>query len=261
MLTWLLSVRLLTLHLLSDPTEVEVVPGYGLKCLVNGKAVLVGRLKWLRASSSGKQKLHMSAPLAAEVERLKKEALTVVGFAMGGRLQGVVGLADKLRAESVATVAALQQLTGEVWLVTGDNPNTAAAVAAEVGIRPQHTMGGVLPKDKAKMVSLLQKRGLKVIMIGDGVNDSPALAQADVGVAIGGGTDIACEAAAVVLMRDDLRAIIAAVQLSRATMYRVRVNFVWAFLYNIVCIAECLHPPPSCFSFADLWDTHQSHRS
>jgi len=149
---------------------------------------------------------------------------------------GIIAVSDTLRPEAAGVVATLQRSYGDVWMVSGDNERTARHVAALAGIAPERVIAGVKPEGKARRVEALQAKGLAVAMVGDGVNDAPALAQADVGIAIGGGTDVAFETADMVLMRPELYSVITALHLSRRALRRIGINFAWAFVYNLVGI-------------------------
>lgn len=216
---------------LGQPQGSKACPGRGLECSVDGKRVRVGKVGWFEEGTAG-----LSTRMQAEVARMSGDGATVVGIASEGQVLGIVGLADVERPEAAATIAALHQAGVEVWMASGDQQTTANVIAARVGVPPNQVLGGVLPADKAAHVSLLQRRGKVVAMVGDGVNDSVALATADVGVGMGGGTDIALEAAEVVLLRSDLRDLLAAMQLSEATMRRIKWNFAWAFAYNVIAM-------------------------
>ncbi|MFM2106846.1 MAG: hypothetical protein RL338_1878 [Chloroflexota bacterium] len=176
------------------------------------------------------------APLADAAARAGAAGRTPVYVAVDGALAGIVEIADPVKPESVEAVRALQARGVEVWLVTGDHRPTAEAVAAEVGIPADRVIADALPEEKVRSIERLQARGLVVAMVGDGVNDAPALAQADLGIAIGTGTDVAIEASDVTLVGGDPRGVVRALALSRATLRVVRENLFWAFAYNVVLI-------------------------
>jgi len=198
--------------------------GFGVTATVDGRAVLVGRPDFVEDRGVD------LAPVAEAIERLEGTGRTVVAVAADGHLLGVVALGDEIRAEAVEAVEAMRAAGITPVLATGDNALAAAHVAAQVGI--EEVRAGVLPKDKAGLVRNLQGAGTRVAMVGDGINDAPALMQADVGIAMGGGTDIAVESADVVIVRDDLRAILTAQQTSRSSYRRTRQNVALAFLFN-----------------------------
>jgi Cu+-exporting ATPase len=174
--------------------------------------------------------------MADERARLEAAGRTVVAVADSGALLGLLALADTLRPEAAAVVAALARDGMEVWLLTGDHARTALAVAAQAGIAPGRVLAEVLPSGKRDQVAALQARGRRVAMVGDGLNDAPALAQADAGLAMAGGTDIAMEASGFTLLRGDLGAVRDALALSRRTLQVIRQNLFWAFAYNVVLI-------------------------
>ncbi|MBK5249735.1 MAG: cation-translocating P-type ATPase [Actinomycetales bacterium] len=204
--------------------EFRSVTGFGVTAIVDGRAVVVGRPGFVAERGVD------LALLAEAVERLEVIGRTVVAVAADGRLLGVVALGDVIRAEAVEAVHAMRAAGITPVLATGDNARAAAHVAAEVGI--DDVRAGVLPEDKAALVRELQAGGARVAMVGDGINDAPALMQADVGIAMGGGTDIAVESADVVIVRDDLRAILTAQETSRSSYRRTRQNVALAFLFN-----------------------------
>jgi len=217
------------LEKLHQPTEFEIVAGKGVKAVVSKKEIIVGSrylLKELNLAISEETDLKMM-----ELENIGKTAMLVV---IDGKLAGILAVADTVKEESVAAITALKKLGIDVWMVTGDNLRTAKAIAIEVGI--DNVMAEVLPEDKAKKVKEIQETGKIVAMVGDGINDSPALAQADIGMAIGAGTDVAIETADIVLMKSDLRDVVTAIDLSRTTFRRIQWNFVWAFGYNVLGI-------------------------
>lgn len=194
------------------------------------------------------------ARLSFEFERLARaleaRAVTVVFFARrgGGEVEGLVGVADAPKPDARAAVSALRAAGLDVWMASGDNAATAVAVGGLVGIPADHVLAGLKPADKVALVRRLQAgsgaahgsraRAQLVAMVGDGVNDAPALAQADLGIALGAGTDIAVDAAGMVLMRDQLLAVAAGIELSRATFGRIRLNFVWALGFNLIGARE-----------------------
>ena len=169
-----------------------------------------------------------------QAERLASAGRTVIAVAIDGKPAGLIALADVLRPSASSTIVGLKHLGIEVALLTGDNEATAKAVASEVGI--ERVFAGVKPADKADYVRKLQHEGKKVAMVGDGINDAPALAAADIGIAIGAGTDVAIETASVVLMRSDPADILKAIDLSRATIRKMKENLFWASIYNLIAI-------------------------
>jgi Cu+-exporting ATPase len=215
----------------SAPQQFEAFVGRGIQAMVDGQTVQIGTLRWLSELDSGMLTRVEVAPL---LENLQNKARTAVVVAVGGQVAGVIGIADTLKAGSAEAVAQLQQMGIRVTMITGDNHRTAQAIAREAGI--EHVMAEVLPADKANTVKQLQAQQQRVGMVGDGINDAPALAQADVGIAIGTGTDIAMEASDVTLISGDLRGVARAIALSHATMRTIYQNLFWAFIYNIILI-------------------------
>ena len=209
-------------------TEFEATAGGGVRAEVAGTVVLVGRPGFLEHEGVD------VAPLVAEADRLAADGRTPVLVALDGRPAAVLAVADTLKPGSAEAVAELRRLGIEVAMLTGDNRRTADAIARSVGI--ERVIADVRPEGKAAAVRELQAGGRRVAMVGDGVNDAPALAAADVGIAMGTGTDVAMESAGVTLMRGDLRSIVTAIALSRATMHNIRENLFWAFAYNVVLI-------------------------
>ncbi len=215
----------------------EAVPGKGIRARVEGRAVLVGTRGFLAQQGVD------PGVLVPEMERLESEGKTALCVAVDGEPAGVLAVADTLKEHSAEAVRALKVLGVQVVLLTGDNRRTAEAIARQVGI--ERVLAEVLPADKAREIRRLQEEGLVVAMVGDGINDAPALTQADVGIAIGTGTDVAIESADIVLVRDDLRDVVRAMDLSRYTMRKIRQNLFWAFIYNTVGIpvaAGALYP-------------------
>jgi Cu+-exporting ATPase len=213
---------------LADPQDFEAIPGKGVRALVEGHTVLVGKPGWV-----GQEGIALG-DLAAEIERLQAEAKTAMVVSVDGEPAGVLSVADTLKEGSADAVAELHRLGLDVVMLTGDNRRTADAIAAQVGV--DQVVAEVLPADKAARIKELQVGNRMVGMVGDGINDAPALAQADVGIALGTGTDVAMETAGVTLMRGDLRAVPQALALSQATMRTIKQNLFWAFFYNVILI-------------------------
>lgn len=220
-------------------TRFEAFPGRGVQAVVEGHTVVLGNqglMQELGIPQDG---------LAREGGRLSRDGATPLYVAVDGRGAGVIGVADTLKAESGEAVAQLRALGLEVWMVTGDGEATAAAIGREVGIDTAHVLAEVLPDRKADVIRRLQAGGHVVAMVGDGINDAPALAQADLGVAVGTGTDVAMAASDITLVGGDLRHIVTAIALSRRTVGTIKQGLVWAFGYNVVLIpvaAGALHP-------------------
>jgi Cu+-exporting ATPase len=211
--------------------EFQSAPGRGVTGVVEGRGVLVGSERWLGDWSVP------ANDLASEALRLESGGRTVLFVAVDGRPAGLLAVADRARSSSREAVEDLRRAGLEVYMLTGDNETTARAIAREVGIEEEaHVIARVLPGDKAATVERLRSTHGSVAMVGDGINDAPALVQADVGVALGSGTDVAIESADITLLRPDLRALPQALRLSRATMKVIRQNLFWAFFYNVALI-------------------------
>ena len=210
--------------------EFENVPGHGIRAETDLGRVVIGRRKLL-----GDEGID-ATPAEDVLVRLEEEGKTAVAVAVDGELVGVLAVADEVRESARETVAALRKRGIAVSMLTGDNERTARAVAEAVGIDPEMVRAEVLPEEKADHVDDLQSGGSRVMMVGDGVNDAPALTAAQVGVAIGSGTDVAVESADVTLMRDDPADVLKAVRVSEATISKVRQNLFWAFVYNTTLI-------------------------
>jgi P-type Cu+ transporter len=222
---------------LAEARDFDSVTGKGIRALVRGRRVVVGNRRLLEDEGIP------SADLESVADRLSAEGKTPVLLAIDGQPAGVIGVADTLKEDSAAAVAALDALGVNVVMITGDNRRTAAAIARQVGI--ERVVAEVLPEHKAQEVQRLQGEGRKVAMVGDGINDAPALAQADVGMAIGTGTDVAIEAADITLISGALTGVVTGIRLSRATMRNIRQNLFFAFAYNTVGIpiaAGVLYP-------------------
>ena len=213
---------------LGQPDALEAVPGLGIVATVEGREVLAGAIELLRARGAD------AAAVAPGFEAAAARGETPIAVAIDGEAAGVLGVADLLRADAAEAVARLHALGLEVALLTGDRAEAGEAIAAQAGIG--RVVAGATPADKAEAVRALQTEGRVVAMVGDGINDAPALAQADVGIAIGGGTDAAVGAASVALLRADPRGVAAAIALSRSTVRTLRQNLVWAFAYNVLLI-------------------------
>ncbi len=214
---------------LADPESFEALAGRGVAAQVEGYQVVLGNFKLMT------ERFISLNGLEAEAERLQAQAKTTMWVAVDGQAAGIIALADTVKPGSKEAVAEMHRLGLQVVMLTGDNQATARAIAAEVGI--DRVRAEVLPADKAAQVKKLQKEGIgRVAMVGDGINDAPALAQADVGIAIGTGTDIAMETADVTLMRGDLRSVPQAIALSKATLRTIKQNLFWAFFYNVILI-------------------------
>jgi Cu+-exporting ATPase len=222
---------------LEDPTEFDSITGQGIRARIGDRSVLVGRRSFLEAEGVD------AGSLGPVGEALAAQGKTAIYAAVDGGPAGVVAVADTVKEGSVEAVAALRALGLEVVMITGDNRRTAEAVARQVGI--DRVLAEVLPEDKSLEVRRLQDEGKLVAMVGDGINDAPALAQADVGLAIGTGTDVAIESSDITLISGSLDGVVTAISLSRATMRNIRQNLVFAFGYNIVGIpiaAGALYP-------------------
>ncbi|MEX0783492.1 MAG: copper-translocating P-type ATPase [Dehalococcoidia bacterium] len=217
------------LHELPLFTDAENVPGYGTKGLVGGRTILAGNPALL-----AREGIPLAPDFEDRVAALATGGRTVVTIAIGGELAGMIALADVVRPSSARTIAALKHDGIEVALLTGDNRATAEAVGKVVGV--DRIFAEVKPEQKADYIRQLQREGKVVAMVGDGVNDAPALAAADVGIAIGAGTDVAIETASVVLMRSDPVDIVKAIELSKATMRKMKQNLFWASIYNVLAI-------------------------
>ena len=222
---------------LADASEFAAVPGHGIEAVVDGRALVLGNLRLMQ-----ERRLDLNG-LGPRGEALSEEGKTPMFVAVDGRVAGVVAVADTIKPTAREAVAELREAGIDVVLLTGDNARTAAAVGRAAGI--DRVLAEVLPEDKANEVRALQEAGGVVAMVGDGINDAPALAQADVGIAIGTGTDVAMEASDVTLIKGDPRDVATAIALSRRTMRTIRQNLFWAFAYNVALIpvaAGVLYP-------------------
>jgi Cu+-exporting ATPase len=219
-------------------TDFEAISGKGVIGLVDGRKTLIGNRALMEAERID------YAIVDEEIRKLEGEAKTTVMISVDGNIYGVIAIADTLKEDSQLAIAQLKEMGLRVALITGDNARTGDAIARKAGI--DRVLANVLPDAKAKEIQRLQAEGLRVAMVGDGINDAPALTQADVGIAIGTGTDIAIEASDVTLVRGDLSAVVTAIKLSRATFNKIKQNLFWAFFYNMVAIPLAmfglLHP-------------------
>lgn len=222
---------------LEEVDNFEALPGWGVKAEVKGQEILLGNLRLMEDKS-----ISLNG-LASKEKELSREGKTAMFLALGGKAAGVIAVADTLKAYSVEAVARLSSLGLKVTMISGDSKRAAGAIARKVGI--DEVIAEVLPQDKVAKIKELQARGRVVAMVGDGINDGPALAQADIGIAIGSGTDVALEASDITLITGDLRQVLTAIQLSRRTMRTIKQNLFWAFAYNTAGIplaAGILYP-------------------
>lgn len=222
---------------LCDIKDFESITGKGVRAKINNKEILLGNKRLMKERA-----VDISKALV-DLERLQSEGKTAMLLAVNNGLRGMIAVADTLKDFSKEAIVRLVKMNKQVVMITGDNERTAKAIAGQVGI--SQVFAEVLPKDKAAAIKKLQEEGLKVAMVGDGINDAPALAQADVGIAIGTGTDVAIESGDIVLIKDDLRDVVMAMELSRYAMRKIKQNLFWAFFYNIVGIpiaAGILYP-------------------
>jgi Cu+-exporting ATPase len=220
-----------------DAESFNAIPGHGVEAMSNGHSILLGNRKLM-----AERTIDLDG-LMPEAERLENEGKTAMFVTVNGKLAGIVAVADTLKETSAVAVKELHRMGIKVAMITGDNLRTAEAIARQVGI--DRVLAEVLPEDKANEVKKLQAEGLKVAMVGDGINDAPALAQADVGIAIGSGTDVAKETGHVILVKDDLIDVVAALQIARQTLRLIKQNLFWAFGYNSLAIpigAGLLYP-------------------
>jgi Cu+-exporting ATPase len=213
---------------LSDPLGFQAIAGHGVKAEIDGRQVLVGNRRLMI-----EQGIEIT-PLEDDIQHLEEAANTAILIAVDQQLAGVMGVADTVKEGSLEAITTLHEMGLEVAMVTGDNQRTAEAIGDQVGV--DTVLAEVLPGDKAAVIRDLQKEGQVVAMIGDGINDAPALAQADIGIAIGTGTDVAMASAPVVLISGDLRGVPKAIALSRRTLRTIKQNLFWAFFYNTILI-------------------------
>lgn len=211
-----------------DPDSFEAIPGKGVKAVMDGREIYLGTRKLLTENGIAVE------PVETSISGLEDQGKTAMLMAVDGKLEAIIAVADTVKENSREAISDLQNMGIEVYMITGDNLRTAAAIARQVGI--DHVLAEVLPENKAEEVERLKAAGKTVAMVGDGINDAPALATAHIGMAMGTGTDVAMEAADITLMRGDLRTIPASIRLSRQTMRKIKQNLFWAFIYNIIGI-------------------------
>jgi len=210
---------------LLEVSEFSAIPGKGIRALVDGKDMRLGSRSFVGISD----------PFVEEQSKiLSEQGKTVIVASINGELLAILAIADVVKDSSREAISRLKTSGIKTYMVTGDNERTARAIAGQIGL--DEVIAEVMPQDKAEKVMELKRRGFTVAMVGDGINDSPALAAADVGIAIGSGTDIAIEAADIVLMKDDLIDVANALSLSRITIRNIKQNLFWAFFYNTVGI-------------------------
>jgi len=215
----------------------KAIEGYGIEAEVKGKKILLGNAKLMQGRKIGTEELE------ARAKELSQEGKTPIYVSIEGKMAGIIAVADTLKENSTQAVERLKKMGLEVVMLTGDNRRTAEAIARKAGI--DRVLSEVLPEDKVHEIKRLQSEGKRVGMVGDGINDAPALAQADIGIAIGTGTDIAMEASDITLIRGDLRGVVSAIELSRRTIRVIKQNLFWAFFYNTLGIpiaAGILYP-------------------
>jgi P-type Cu+ transporter len=214
---------------LSDPRDFEAMVGMGVRAMVDGRTVLLGNRRLMQQNG-----IEDLSTVETALTRLEEEGKTAIIVVVEGRVEGVVAVADTAKPTAKPAVDALKRMGIRVLMLTGDSPRTAAAIARKTGIT--EFVAGLLPRGKEEKIVSLQSQGRVVAMVGDGINDAPALARADIGIAIGSGTDIARETGQIVLIKDDLQNVAAAIQLSQKTLSKIKENLFWAFAYNVVLI-------------------------
>jgi Cu+-exporting ATPase len=225
------------LELDSYPENFTAHAGRGLQATVEGHVVLIGTRRLLSERSIAYDALDQ------QLEALEQQGKTAMLVTIDGAAAGIVAVADTVKVGSAQAISQLQAQGHQVWMITGDNRRTAQAIASQVGIPAEQILAEVLPEEKAKHVKRLQEQGLVVAFAGDGINDAPALVQADAGIAMGTGTDIAMEASDITLVKGNLKSVATALALSRATMRTIKQNLFWAFAYNVILIPTAILSP------------------
>ncbi|MCY0903193.1 MAG: copper-translocating P-type ATPase, partial [Firmicutes bacterium] len=215
---------------LASVNDLKAIPGYGVEANIDGAQVVIGNRSLMDREGVDRSEESVDAT------KFEGQGKTAMWVARGGRLLGLIAVADTVRETSAQAIADLQGMGIDVYMITGDNRRTAEAIARQVGLAPDRVLAQVLPEQKADEVKKLQQQGKVVGMVGDGINDAPALATADVGFAIGTGTDVAIETADIALLRGDLESVVSSVKLAKATMRKIRQNLGWAFGYNTLGI-------------------------
>lgn len=217
---------------LDSPTDFDAIPGKGIKTTIKGKIVFIGNEKLMADNNIS------SDDYKAKFEEFQQQGITTILISIDNAVRGVIGISDKMKDQAPYALEKLREMGIEIYMITGDNMQTALTIGKLLKIDEKHILAEVMPNDKALNVQKLQNSGDKVVvgMVGDGINDAPALAQADVGIAIGSGTDVAIETADIVLMRGDIRNVVSAINLSKKTYRKMITNLFWAFIYNIIGI-------------------------
>jgi Cu+-exporting ATPase len=218
---------------LKAPTEFDAIPGKGLKTLVEGKTVLIGTEKIM-----DEYNVLVEDGYKKKFVEFQQQGITTILVGIEGQIRGIIGISDKVKEQAPYALEKLREIGIDIFMITGDNMQTALSIGNQLKIDEEHILAEVLPNDKALNIQKLQKsdENRKVAMVGDGINDAPALAQADVGIAIGSGTDVAIETADIVLMRGDVRNVVSAINLSKKTYKKMITNLFWAFIYNLIGI-------------------------
>jgi len=229
------SARGLTIN--TYPEHFTAQAGRGVEATVEGHRMLVGTRGLLREHGID------PTPPEEQLAALEEQGKTAMLVAIDGKLAGIVAVADTVKVGSQEAIKDLHAQGRSVWMITGDNRRTAQTIAEQVGIPSEHVLAEVLPADKAKQVEQLQEQGLVVAFVGDGINDAPALVQADAGIAMGTGTDVAMEASDMTLVKGNLKSIATALALSQATMRTIKQNLFWAFAYNVLLVPTAILSP------------------
>lgn len=226
-----------------EPKEFEVIPGKGVRAKYKGRRILLGNLNFIKENG------FLNEIVEKQIKDLERDGKTVIAIAEEDKISGLISILDEIKPEAEFVIKKLRNLGKEVVIITGDRESTAKAIAHKLGVNK--VLSDILPQDKAAEIKRLQEEGRIVTMVGDGINDAPAIVQADVGIAMGSGTDIAMESGDIVLVRNDLRDVLTALELGKYTMKKIKQNLFWAFVYNIIGIpvaGGALYPMPVSFS-------------